>query len=85
MADDWDGVHLSCLAYLTADGTTADLNDGDITMLRNWGSERTAWLNPALAIPKPLPVPEPLADRTRSVDSPVWPIEQQWLTNTLRR
>ena len=57
VAADWDGVHLSWLGFLLVEGSALDLGNGDVTMLRGWGSERSAWLGPALGGPEPLPPP----------------------------
>jgi hypothetical protein len=57
VAADWDAVHLSWPGLVSTEGTVVDLDDGDVTMLRGWGSERTAWLNPVLGDPEPLPPP----------------------------
>ena len=46
VADTWDAVHLSWLGVITTEGHVMDLDDGDVTIVRNWGSERTTWLTP---------------------------------------
>jgi hypothetical protein len=51
VAKEWDGVHLSWAGFLTTEGTVCDLGEGEIAMLRGWGSERTLWLNPVLRDP----------------------------------
>ncbi len=79
VARHWDGVHLTWLGYLTADGTLSDLEPGDITMLRNWGSERTAWLAPIFSKPTPLPIDPRLLADARPADSDAWAPERQWL------
>jgi hypothetical protein len=62
VAADWDAVHLTWFGFVTADGVVSDLGDGDVTILRHWGSERTVWLQPVLADPQPMPAP-PRTDR----------------------
>jgi hypothetical protein len=57
VAADWDAVHLSWMGFVSTEGTVVDLDDGDVTMLRGWGTERTAWLHPVLGGPEPLPPP----------------------------
>lgn len=69
---DWDGVHLSWAGFLLTDGTAIDLGDGDITMLRNWGSERTVWLAPVLRDPVPLPVPQDQYENALGLEEPAW-------------
>jgi hypothetical protein len=54
VAEEWDAVHLSWAGFLTSEGTISDLGDGDVAMLRGWGSERTLWLNPVLTDPTPI-------------------------------
>jgi hypothetical protein len=48
VAADWDAVHLSWLGLVTTEGRVVELDDGDVTILRNWCSERTTWLTPRL-------------------------------------
>ncbi len=50
VAADWDAVHLSWLGLVTTEGRAVDLPDGDVTIMRNWCSERTCWLTPRLDI-----------------------------------
>lgn len=57
VAESWDAVHLTWAGSLTTEGLVIDLDDGDVTMLRNWNSERTLWLNPVLHDPRPAPGP----------------------------
>lgn len=57
VAEDWDAVHLTWAGFLTTEGLVVELADDDITMLRNWNSERTLWINPVLSDPEPLPAP----------------------------
>lgn len=57
VAEDWDGVHLTWGGFLTTEGLVIELESGDVTMLRGWGSERTFWLNPVLSDPVPLDRP----------------------------
>jgi hypothetical protein len=57
VAADYDGVHLSWAGFLTAEGYVADLEGGDVTMLRYWFSERTLWLRDAFGEPVPLSAP----------------------------
>ncbi|MEO1055340.1 MAG: hypothetical protein AAFY28_00345 [Actinomycetota bacterium] len=51
VADAYDGVHLSWAGFLTSEGCITDLPDGDVTMLRYWGSERTLWLSDVFGDP----------------------------------
>lgn len=79
VAADWDGIHLSWAGYLTADGTLMVLGQGDVTMLRNWGSERTVWLSPVLLDAAPLPVPAELLDDPSQVTDRDWAADlEQW-------
>jgi hypothetical protein len=48
VATDWDAVHLSWLGLVTTEGRVIELDDGDVTIMRNWCSERTTWLTPRL-------------------------------------
>lgn len=48
VAADWDAVHLSWRGLVTTEGRVVELDDGDVTILRNWCSERTTWLTPRL-------------------------------------
>jgi hypothetical protein len=48
VAVDWDAVHLSWLGFVTTEGRVLELDNGDVTILRNWCSERTNWLTPRL-------------------------------------
>jgi hypothetical protein len=50
VAADWDAVHLSWLGLVTTEGRAVDVGDGDVTILRNWCSERTTWLSPRLDV-----------------------------------
>jgi hypothetical protein len=45
VAVDWDGVHISFGAYLSAAYRSSDL-DNATTMLTGWNPDETAWLNP---------------------------------------
>ncbi len=80
VAQDWDAIHLSWAGYVLVDGTAIDLDDDDITMLRNWGSERTTWLAPVLRDPKPLPIPGSQHSDVRRPDDPAWEQERTELT-----
>ncbi len=57
VAEAYDGVHLSWGGFLTAEGCISDLDGGDVTLLRYWGSERTLWLNDVFGDPVLLPPP----------------------------
>ncbi len=57
VAADYDGVHLSWAGFLTTEGFVSDLDDGAVTMLRYWFSERTLWLADVFGAPVPLPEP----------------------------
>ena len=50
-------MHLSWAGFLTTEGTVIDLGDGDVTMLRFWGAERTMWLRDVFGDPEPNPEP----------------------------
>ncbi len=54
---EFDAVHLSWAGFLTTEGTVIDLGDGDVTMLRFWGAERTMWLRDVFGDPEPNPEP----------------------------
>lgn len=58
VAADWDGVHLSWGGFLTCEGTIVDLGDGDVCMLREWGSEQSAWFRQVVSEPEPMPAPD---------------------------
>lgn len=62
VADHYDGVHLSWAGFITAEGCITDLDDGDVTMLRYWCSERTQWVADVFGDPQPAPAPH-LPDR----------------------
>jgi hypothetical protein len=87
-AAELDAVHLSWGALLTTEGTAIDLGDGDVAMLRNWCSERTAWLRPVLDVGAPLPPPA-LQGRTsaQGVDPATDPdriaLDRAWLARVL--
>lgn len=53
VADRYDGVHLSWAGFITSEGCITDLDDGDVTMLRYWFSERTHWLADVFGQPAP--------------------------------
>ncbi|MEM9514989.1 MAG: hypothetical protein AAGA42_09025 [Actinomycetota bacterium] len=57
VADAYDGVHLSWAGFLTSEGCVTELPDGDVTILRYWGSDRTLWLNDVFGDPVVLPPP----------------------------
>lgn len=57
VASRYDGVHLSWAGFITAEGCITDLDDGDVTMLRYWSSERTHWLADVFGEPEPAPPP----------------------------
>jgi hypothetical protein len=57
VAADYDGVHVSWAGFLTAEGYVSDLDNGDVTMLRYWFSERTLWLRDVFGDPIPLAAP----------------------------
>lgn len=52
-----DGVRLSWAGFITSEGCITDLGDGDVAMLRYWGSERTLWLADVFGAPEPGPPP----------------------------
>ena len=85
VADEFSGVHLTWRGFLLADGTLSDLGDGDVTMLRNWGSEGTLWLGPVVVRAEPLPIPPDMMTehdpRPRVADSPDWQTERVRLTS----
>ena len=83
VSNDWDGVHVSWAGYLLADGTMTDLGDGDVTMLRNWGSERTAWLAPVLRSPRRLPIPPKQHRDVRPPDDGRWKVERELLVRAV--
>ena len=66
VASTCDAVHLSWGGFLTTEGTIIDLGSGDLTMMRNWCSERTLWLQSALEPGQPLP-PAELSGRINGV------------------
>jgi hypothetical protein len=89
VSEDFDAVHLSWWGFLTAEGTIVDLGEGDVTMLRNWCSERTLWLRPTLTPGEPLPAPN-LSGRiceTLGVDPTTDPArierDRRWLAQVL--
>ena len=55
VAEDYHGLHLSWAGFLTTEGYISDLGDGDVTMLRYWGSEATVWFDDVFGDPVPLP------------------------------
>lgn len=57
VADHYDGVHLSWAGFITSEGFISDLDDGAVTMLRYWFSERTLWLADVFGEPRPAPDP----------------------------
>ena len=57
VSERYDGVHLSWAGFITSEGCITDLDDGDVTMLRFWFSERTHWLADVFGEPEPLPAP----------------------------
>lgn len=57
VAQEHDGVHLSWVGFLTAEGFVADLPGGGVAMLRYWASERTLWLADVFGDPEPMPAP----------------------------
>ena len=83
VADDYSGVHLTWQGFLLADGTLSDLGDGDVTIRRNWGSERTLWMAPVVTRAEPLPIAADMlgADEphARPVDSADWATEHRQL------
>lgn len=50
VAAEWDAIHLTWWGVATAEGTAVDLGEGEVTMLRHFGSERTSWVAPMLEI-----------------------------------
>jgi hypothetical protein len=86
VAADWDAVHLSWLGLVTTEGRVVEL-DGDVTMLRNWCSERTAWLTPRLDAPAEV-LRQPTdgwAKRSDLVIDRSAGDERAWLSTVLRR
>lgn len=75
----YDGVHLSWAGFLTVNALPISLGDHDMTLMRRWGAERTAWLTPTLEDPEPLPVePDKLRSAVEPTD-PRWDVERaQW-------
>ena len=57
VSDRYDGIHLSWAGFITSEGCVVDLDDGDVTMLRYWFSERTLWLADAFGEPTSAPDP----------------------------
>ena len=57
VAEDYDGVHLTWLGWLTTEGLVVDLPSGGVTLLRYWFSERTLWLRDVFGEPQPLAGP----------------------------
>jgi hypothetical protein len=81
VATHFDGVHLSWAGFITTDARPIRVGDGDLTVLRRWGSERTAWLAPVLSDPTPLPVDSAKLDNPLRAEDPRWELEgRQWNT-----
>lgn len=57
VAGQYDGIHLSWAGFITSEGCIVELGDGDVTMLRYWFSERTAWLADVFGQPSSAPDP----------------------------
>lgn len=57
VSDRYDGIHLSWAGFITSEGCVIDLDDGDVTMLRYWFSERTLWLADVFGEPTSAPDP----------------------------
>jgi hypothetical protein len=57
VAYQFDGVHLSWAGFITSEGCIVDLDDGGVTMLRYWFSERTLWLADVFGEPSSAPDP----------------------------
>jgi hypothetical protein len=60
VASKYDGVHLSWAGFITSEGCITDMDDGAVTMLRYWFSERSLWL--ADVFGDAIPAPAPLLD-----------------------
>ena len=60
VANQYDGVHLSWAGFITSEGYIVDLDsdDGAVTMLRYWFSERARWLADAFGEPSAAPDPQ---------------------------
>lgn len=43
-------MYLSWLGLVTTEGRLIDLDDGDMTIVRNWCFERKTWLSPRLDV-----------------------------------
>jgi len=54
----YDGVHLTWAGFITTEGRVVELDDGFVTMLRYWASERTLWLDDVFLEPEPLSAPD---------------------------
>ncbi len=57
VATSFDGIHLSWAGFITTEGYVITAGDGQVSMLRYWGSERTHWLRDCFGVPQPLEAP----------------------------
>lgn len=75
----YDGVHLTWAGFLTVDARPIPSGEREMTGLRRWGSERTAWLGPVHLDPEPLPIDPHKLDRALAANDPRWDSEgRQW-------
>jgi hypothetical protein len=85
---DYHGLHLSWAGFLTTEGYISDLGDGDITMLRYWGSEATVWFDDVFDDPIPLPAVEighSVGGKEAAVDLAREEQRKAWDTQVLNR
>lgn len=81
LAEVYDGVHLSWAGFVRVDGQPISLGDKDMTLMRRWGAERTAWLAPVLDAPRPLPIDPDKLHQVLAPTDPRWEMERvQWVT-----
>lgn len=57
VAKSFDAIHLSWAGFITMEGYVKSADEGTVTMLRSWGSERTHWLADCFKEPEPLSAP----------------------------
>jgi hypothetical protein len=85
LAEVYDGVHLSWAGFIRVDAQPISLGDSDMTLMRSWGAERTAWLAPVLTDPLPLPIdPKKLLEVLAPADAR-WDIERSWWDTQMGR
>ncbi len=81
LAEVYDGVHLSWAGFIKVNGQPISLGEKDMTLMRRWGAERTAWLTPVLIEPDPLPIDPEMLDQVLAPTDPRWDAERaQWGT-----